>query len=507
MAKKIRNNYAQLHEIAKRGSLLSSVSMLLGWDQETYMPHEAIEFRSQQLEYLASLIHKEKTGLKFSKTLSKLIDIESGKVKDETLSSQQKAALREWRRDYLQVVKLPLSFVKKISKATSIGSHLWMQAKEKNQFSHFLPQLETIIALTQKKAELLGYKDHPYDALIDTYEPGATTWQIDELFSKLKIVLKEILKKLLEKPAIEESFLYLNYPEEKQLHFVHGLLKTMGFDKSFSRLDQSAHPMCIGMHPTDTRMTTRIHPHRMMANIFSVIHEGGHGLYQHGLPKDQFGSPLSEPISYGIDESQSRIWETIIGHCHPFWNHFYPLLQNEFPENLHAISLNDFYRAINSVKKSFIRTDADEVTYNLHIILRFELEKALLEGTLKPKELPEAWNAKMSEYLSVVPPTVSEGCLQDIHWSIGAIGYFPTYTLGNLYSAQFFEAFTKKCPFWDEKIGNGDFKELRAFLTENIHQFGRQYTAEEIVYKVTGKPLSPHPFIDHLEKKYNAIYQ
>ncbi|HSX12116.1 MAG TPA: carboxypeptidase M32 [Rhabdochlamydiaceae bacterium] len=507
MGKKIKDSYTQLHEISKTGSLLNSVSMLLGWDQETYMPHQAIEFRSEQQEYLASLIHKEKTGVKFSKALSKLIDIESGAIKDTTLSAERKAALKEWRRDYLQVVKLPTSFVKKWSKATSMGPHIWMQAKEKNDFALFRPQLEAIVALVRKKADLLGYKDHPYDALIDTYEPETTTAQITTLFSNLKTVLKELLKKILEKPAVNESFLYLNYPHEKQLHFVHGLLKTMGFDKSFSRLDQSAHPMCIGLHPTDTRMTTRVHPNKIMMNIFSVVHEGGHGLYHHGLPKEHFGTPLSEAASYGIDESQSRIWETIIGRSLPFWNHFYPLLQKEFPENLATVSLSDFYRAINSVKPSFIRTDADEVTYNLHIIVRFELEKALVDGSLKVKDLPEAWNAKMQEYLGIVPTTFAEGCLQDIHWSIGAMGYFPTYTLGNLYSAQFFEAFIHKHPAWDQKIASGDFSQLRTFLYENIHRFGREYTAAELIQKVTGKPLSERPFIGYLEKKYKAIYQ
>ncbi|HSX03483.1 MAG TPA: carboxypeptidase M32 [Rhabdochlamydiaceae bacterium] len=506
MGKKVKDSYNQLHELSKTSSLLTSVTMVLGWDQETYMPHQAIEFRSQQLEYLASLIHKEKTSAKFSKMLSKLIDLETGAIKDDKLSASQKAALKEWRRDYLNTVKLPSSFVKKMSKASSMGTHIWMQAKENNNFAFFLPQLEKIVDLTRKKADLLGYKDHPYDALIDTFEPETTTAQITDLFSNLKIVLKNLLEKIMQQPPVSESFLYLNYPPAKQLHFVHELLKTMGFDKSFSRLDQSAHPMCIGIHPTDTRMTTRVHPNKIMMNIFSVVHEGGHGLYHHGLPKDQFGTPLSEPISYGIDESQSRIWETIIGRSLPFWNHFYPILQKEFPENLASVHLDEFYRAINSVKPSLIRTDADEVTYNLHIIIRFELEKALVDGSLKAKDLPEAWNEKMRQYLGIVPSNVSEGCLQDIHWSMGAIGYFPTYTLGNLYSAQFFETFVRKHPAWDEKVSKGDFSELRTFLYENIHRFGREYTAGEIVKKVTGKPLSEKPFLDYLEKKYKAIY-
>jgi carboxypeptidase Taq len=505
MAKK--DSYTQLHDIAKTGSLLSSVQMLLDWDQETYMPHEAIELRAQQQEYLASLIHKEKTGAKFSKALSKLIDLESGKIKDASLSAKQQAAVKEWRRDYLQVVKLPTAFVKKMSKATSTGSHIWMLAKEKNDFAAFRPALENIVSLTRKKADLLGYKNHPYDALLDTFEPETTTAQITTLFSHLKELLKELLKKIMEQPPVEERFLYLNYPADKQLHFVGRLLKPMGFDSSFSRLDQSAHPMCMGIHPTDTRMTTRVHPNKLMMNIFSVIHEGGHGLYHHGLPKEHFGTPLGEPISYGIDESQSRIWETIIGRSSAFWIHFYPLLQQEFPENLTPVSLHDFYNAINSVKPSFIRTDADEVTYNLHIIVRFELEKALLEGALQVKDLPEAWNAKMEEYLGIKPTTVSEGCMQDIHWSIGAIGYFPTYTLGNLYAAQFFEAFSRLHPDWNQKVASGDFSELRAFLYENIHRFGREYTAAELVQKVTGKPLSEKPFIAYLETKYRDIYK
>ena len=260
------------------------------------------------------------------------------------------------------------------------------------------------------------------------------------------------------------------------------------------------------MQPKDTRMTTRIHPGNIMMNLGAVLHEGGHGLYNMNLPLEHYGSPLGEQVSLGIDESQSRWWETLIGQSRSFWQHFFPLLQQEFPQQFSDVPLDDFYRAINSVKAGFIRIDADEVTYNLHIVVRFEIEKALMEGTLKVKEIPDAWNEKMRTYLGICPEFPSQGCLQDVHWSLGYIGYFPTYTLGNLYSAQFFETFETAHPNWKERVSHGSLDFIGEWLKENIHRYGRQFQSNALCERVTGKPLSPEPYINYLTKKYRGLY-
>lgn len=471
------------------------------------MPSKGVEGRALQMELLAALIHKQRISPAFTKALGTLVDLVSGAVLDPTLSPAQTAALREWRRDYLNTKKLPVSFVKTFAKTTVNSMQAWASAKAENDFRKFTPHLQKIVSLSKKKAELLGYKEHPYDALLDLYEPGMTVALLTPLFARLKNTLSTLLKAINASPPPKMDFLHKHCDPSKQMEFGHLLLQAMGFDKSMSRLDLSSHPFCIPVYPTDTRMTTRVHPNLLMSNIFSVIHEGGHGLYNLGFNTSHYGSPLAESISLGFDESQSRWWETLIGRSRPFWEHFYPLLQRQFPENLQAVPLNEFHAAINRVKASMIRTEADEVTYSLHIIVRFELERALIEGSLQVKEIPEAWNSKMQEYLGISPSTDAEGCLQDIHWSMGGIGYFPTYTLGNLYASQLFTAFQKNFPNWHEKVAKGDLDFIRTWLHTHIHQYGKQYTATETMVRLTGEPLTDKPFIRYLEQKYSQLYK
>lgn len=501
------NAYDKLHALSKTIALMNSVQMLLDWDQETYMPKEAIDIRSQQTELLASLVHRQRTSKGFTKALSALIDLETGEIVDSTLSSAQIAALREWRRDYLHAVKLPNSFVKLFAKTTSSASHAWQTAKQHNDFKAFSNHLEKVISLSRKKADILGFQEHPYDALLDLYEPQMKASFLTPLFSKLKLSLTQLLKSIMNKKPFVEDFLYRHCPTHKQMDFAHKILHKMGFHPSTSRLDLSVHPFCTGLHPKDTRMTTKVHPEHLLFNVGAVLHEGGHGLYNMNLLPEHFGSPLGEQVSLGIDESQSRWWETLIGQSYPFWQHFFPLLQQEFPEQFGAVRLEEFYPALNAVKPGFIRIDSDEVTYNLHIILRFEIEKALIEGSMKVKEIPEVWNSKMREYLGISPEFDGQGCLQDIHWSLGFVGYFPTYTLGNLYSVQFFTTFEKSHPNWKEKVAQGSLDFIRDWLKENIHRHGRQYTPGELCQKVTGKALSEIPYITYLTKKYNQLYQ
>lgn len=498
--------YEKLRTLSKKASLFQSIHSLLEWDQEIYMPEEAIELRSLERELLASLGHQAKTSDEFKKTLSSLIDLESGEVIQSGLSDQQKAALREWRRDFLRVVKLPKDFVEEFSRVTTMASQAWIEAKEKSSYLIFAPHLQKVIDLSRKKADLLGFEDHPYDALIDSYEPEMKTKVLTTLFERLKIPLIELLKKIETKKAPSNEFLKKNYPKDKQFAFAKKILADMGFDPKQSRLDLSVHPMCVPLHPKDTRMTTRINLHDPISCILSTAHEGGHGLYNRQLPVEHFGTPLCESASLGIDESQSRTWETQIGMSLPYWKHYFPQLQELYPENLKGIHFEEFYKAVNFVKPSLIRTESDEVTYNLHIMLRFDLEKMMLEGKLNVKELPEIWNETMRNYLGITPKADSEGCLQDVHWSFGGIGYFPTYTLGNLYAAQFFETFSKSHPHWDQEVAKGSFHKICDWYKENIHKYGRQYLPEELCKKVTGSPLSEKPFINYLIKKYTQIY-
>lgn len=499
-----RPSYTALHKLSRKAALISGIQALLEWDQETYMPQEAIALRSEQIEYIASLYHKERTSKTFAKVLFGLIDKETGAVADDTLTAPQIAALKRWRRDYLQAIKLPQSFVKLFAKTTSTASHAWQVAKEHNDFKAFAPHLEKVVHLSRKKADLLGFRDHPYDALLDLYEPDMKISLLTPLFNRLKLFLTELLKEIATKPACDERFLHQHFPKQQQLDFSHKILHAMGFHPSSSRLDLSSHPFCSGLQPKDTRMTTHVHPENLLFCIGAVLHEAGHGLYNMQLPAEQYGSPLGEQVSLGLDESQSRFWETFIGQGLPFWKHFFPLLQQEFPEQLNRVRLDDFYKALNAVKPSLIRIDSDEVSYNLHVILRFEIEKGLIEGSIKVKEVPLLWNAKMREYLGVCPQFDGQGCLQDIHWSLGYMGYFPTYTLGNLYAAQFFEAFQKQKPAWHETVAKGSLKEVRQWLKENIHTQGRQFSSQELCQRVTGKPFSEEPYINYLTQKYQA---
>lgn len=499
--------YQKLFALSKQAAVYTSISNVLGWDQETYMPKEAISLRALQSGALATLVHKQQTSTEYAKILDSLIDIETGALHFTHCSEQQKASLREWRRDYLLAVKLPSEFVEEFAHVTSSAIHAWQEARPNNDFKLFAPYLEKIVLLNRKKADYLGYKDHPYDALIDSFEPEMKTATLTALFERLKIPLTSLIKKIQTKQDPDDSFLHQPYQHDRQLAFSKQLLKDMGFSEGFSRLDESAHPMCIPIHPKDMRMTTRIYPANVIVNILSTVHEGGHGLYHIHLPEEYFGTPLCEAASLGIDESQSRTWETFIGRSLPFWQHYFPKLKKIFPDQLKTITTEQFYNAINIVEPSMIRVDSDEVCYNLHIMLRFELEKSLIEGKLKPAEIPDAWNDKMLEYLSIIPKTHSEGCLQDIHWSMGAMGYFPTYTLGNLYTGQFFETFSNDHPNWETRVASGDLQFISDWQKEHIHRFGRQFPPGELCKKVSGKPLSEKPYLNHLEKKYSLIYQ
>lgn len=500
-------DYQNLHHLSYKAHLLGGVSSLISWDQETMMPEGASTIRGEQLEVLSGIIHEARTNKEYEKALSKLVDLDSGKILNEKLTKEQKSAVLAWRRDFLKEIALPKAFVEEFAKLTSQSIVAWQQAKKENAFHHFSPFLDRIVAMNQKKADLLGYKDHPYDALLDCFEPGITTKEVTTLFTELKGFLIPFIQKIIKEEPPENRFLFGKFPENKQLAFAKTVLKDMGYDMSRGRLDLSAHPFSSSSHPTDSRVTTRIHSSGLMSNILSVLHEGGHALYEMGLPINQYGSPLCEAVSLGIHESQSRFFETRIGLSKPFWHHYLPILQKTFKGKLDQVSLSSFYKAVNYVKPSLIRIEADEVTYNLHIILRFELEKALIEGSLKVRDLREAWNAKTKELFGIMPKTDSEGCLQDIHWSMGAFGYFPTYTLGNLFASHLFLGFEKTNPDWEEKVANGNLLFIKDWLKDHIYRYGREFSSEELLKKATGKELSAKAFITYLTNKYATIYQ
>lgn len=504
--KTAEKDYQKIYELSKHARILQGISSILDWDQETYMPAGSAEIRSQQLETMAGIIHREKTSRKFATALSKLIDIPTGKIKTKSLSPQHVAALREWRRDYLQDTALPSKFVEEFAKVSSQAVIVWRAAKKDNAFQQFAPYLDRIVQLNRKKADLLGYQDHPYDALIDEYEPDVKTKEVTSLFSKLRNQLTPLIKKMAQQ-SVEDQFLYGNWDHAKQMDFSKKLLEAMGYDQSQGRVDFSAHPFSSASHPTDSRITTRIHPESLMSNIFAILHEAGHALYEMGLPQNQYGSPLGDARSLGIHESQSRWWETRIGLSQSFWQYFFPLLKETFRGQLDHINLETFYRAINKVEPSFIRIEADEVTYPLHVILRFELEKGLIEESLNVRDIPEAWNAKMEEYLGLIPSTNAEGCLQDIHWATGAFGYFPTYTLGNLYAAHLFEAFAKDHPDWERQVAAGQLGFIKLWLHEKVYQHGKRYTTQELLKQATGKDFSADAYLHYLKKKYSALYK
>lgn len=495
--------YKLLLEKGKHIKILQSISNLVGWDQETYMPKNALAIRSLQKETLEMLVHQEKVNPAFEELLAQLIDIETGKLlHQEGLDTVEKAAIREWREDLVKAKKLPESFVKTFAKLASESVSVWGEAKEANDFKAFLPYLEKMIAMSKEKAEYLGYEEHPYDALLDEYEPGMTVKKLDKLFGKLKPYLIDLTKKL-SKEKVHSAFLYGNFDPHQMFIFDDLLIKAMGLKEGSYRLDTSNHPFCSSCHPEDVRMTTVTRTKDLFAaNISAVLHEAGHGLYEQGLNSDYFGTPICEALSLGIHESQSKLWECFIGQSLSFWKHFYPLLQDHFPEAFSKVSLHDFYKAINQVSPSFIRIYADEVTYSLHVIIRYEIEKAFIEGSLKAKDIPKVWEEKMEAYLGIRPHSDKEGCMQDIHWAWGAIGYFPTYVLGNLYAAQILATLKKQFPDYDERVSEGHLLFITNFLKEKIHKHGRTYSPEELITHATGKPLSEDYFIEYLNEKF-----
>ena len=397
--------------------------------------------------------------------------------------------------------------VEEIARQTSLGMETWVQARANSDFALFRNSLQTIIGLQRELAGCLGYQERPYDALLDQYEPGMKSSDLDGLFSKLKTELVPMLERISQNLGrVDDGMLHQHFPAQKQLVFGLELAKKMGFDLNRGRQDQSVHPFCTSFSVHDVRITTRLDETFLPPALFGTLHECGHALYEQGVSPKLERTLLSGGTSLGIHESQSRLWENLVGRSRAFWKFAYPGLQTMFSEEFGECSLESFYRAINRVEPSLIRVEADEVTYNLHIMLRYELEVGLLEETLRAKDLPEAWNSKMRSYLGIVPSSDAMGVLQDVHWSHGLIGYFPTYTLGNLASVQFYNQAKKAIPTLSTEIERGEFSNLLDWLRTHIHRPGRKFLPDELVKQVTGRTLSAEPFIAYLNTKYSEIY-
>lgn len=495
--------FEELCSLAREAALIESIEAQLGWDERTYMPPAAGEYRAEQMTYLSGLVHKKRTNPRLGNLLSELAASELAKQPH----SDAGATIRELKRQYEKRIKLPQSLVEELTRATVLGQQAWVKARQDNDYASFAPHLEKIYHLKRQQAECIGYKASAYDALIDDFEPHASTAEIAKTLEGLRGELVPLVQAIMQsgrKAPVE--IIERVFPPTAQEAFGKAAAAAIGFDFARGRLDVTHHPFCSEMGPNDCRITTRYDERFFNTAFFGILHEAGHGIYDQGLRSEQFGLPPGSYLSLGIHESQSRMWENLVGRSRAFWQHFFPLLKGAFPEAVGDVKEEEFFWAINHVAPSLIRVEADEATYNLHIIVRFELEQDLLRGELAVGDVPAAWREKYQQYLGVEPTSDADGCLQDIHWSAGLIGYFATYSLGNLYAAQFFEQADRELGGLSASFARGEFQPLKTWLNEKIHRAGQCYTAAELVKRVTGQGLSHAPLMRHLKNKLQPLY-
>ncbi|MHC4391567.1 MAG: carboxypeptidase M32 [Planctomycetota bacterium] len=495
---KIQQTYERFEKRIKEIATLGSIGGLLSWDQETYMPKKGNAFRAEQMALLSGLRHEKFTTSALGEELSALEEAA------DALSPEQRANVRETRRSYDKAVKLPKEFVSELSKTCSLAHDAWIKARKESDWSTFGPELRKIVALKRQQAEYIGYEGEAYNALLDNFEPGMTAKEVSEVLNGLKDTLVPLADAIL---AVEGPAPIAGpFPKAAQERFGKRVAAAMGFDFEAGRLDVSAHPFCSGFQPRDVRITTRYNEADLRQALFGVVHEAGHGLYEQGLLAEAFGTPMGSACSTGLHESQSRMWENVIARSRPFWEHFFPILQEEMGAPLANVTLDHFHKWVNEVERSLIRVEADEVTYNLHILMRFEIERALFAGDLGVDDLPGIWNEKMRTYLGLTPPDDAQGVLQDIHWSFGGFGYFPTYSLGNLYASQIFDVAQGDLPtLWDD-VSRGELTGLKGWLNTNVHERGCLYKPGRLVEEISGKPLSADAFNTYMKQKFTAIY-
>lgn len=481
---------------------LSMAASLLGWDQQTYMPPNGAEERGEQMATLVQLTHEMSTSEEVGKALEELVPY--GKTLDP--DSDEARLIKESKKYYDKSTRVPADKVAEYARVTTIAQGAWVQARKESNFSIFQPHLEKIVELRREYASYFAPYDHVYDPLLDDFEPGLKTAEVQAIFTRLRPQQVELIKQIAARPQVEDSFLHLKYEDQKQWDFGVEVAKAFGYDWESGRQDRAPHPFSTSFGIRDVRITTRVIEDQVTSSMFSTMHEAGHAMYQQGIDWALRRTLLAGGASLAIHESQSRMWENLVGRSRAFWRHFYPRLQEYFPSQLGNVSMEAFYKAINKVEPSFIRVEADEATYNLHVMLRLELEIALMEGSLQVKDLPEAWNSRMQDYLGVVPPNDRLGVLQDVHWSGGMIGYFPTYALGNLVSVQLWEVIQRDLPDLEGLVENGEFSPLLSWLREKIHRHGAKFEPQELVEKITGSKIDPQPYVGYLRTKYSDIY-
>lgn len=498
MQEKLQQLKSILHEVSD----LNYAQQVLGWDQQTYMPAGGADDRGDQLGTLAKIAHETFTSDRVGQLIEDLAPL-AGSLPAE---SDDACLLRVTQRDYQKATRVTSEWVSAYARVTAVAQQHWQNAKAASDFEQFRPDLETILDLRRQYAEFFKPFDHVYDPLLDDFEPGLKTAEVQSIFSTLRPRQIELLRAIKDRPQVENRFLYQPFDAEKQWTFGVEVISKYGYNWERGRQDRSVHPFTTSLGWGDVRITTRVDPNYLGTGMFGTFHEAGHGMYEQGIAPSLRRTALCSGASMAVHESQSRMWENLVGRSLPFWQHFYPRLQELFPTQLGAVSLDQFYRGINKVEPSFIRVEADEATYNLHIMLRLELEIALMEGSLAVKDLPAAWNERMQEYLGVTPPDNANGVLQDVHWSSGLLGYFPTYALGNLISAQLWEKIEADLPQLDEQIRSGQFGGLLGWLREKIHMHGAKFEPQALVQQVTGSKIDPQPYLRYLNQKYGAIY-
>ena len=488
-------NYNQYKSYLQKIADIKYASAVLQWDQETYLPKKGNDGRGRQIATLNELAHEQFTDSKLGDLMNELLL--SGKLGDH-----EKRNVTLSLEDYNKSKKLPSKFVRRMSETVNKSFHAWVQARRENKYGIFEGPLQEIIELKKQEADFLGYENHPYNALMNDYDKGLTTTIVDKLFSDLQPQLSKILNQITEQPQSDDSFLYQHFNKTTQWDTGIEILKRMHFDFDAGRQDISEHPFTTNFSSKDVRVTTRVAENDFGNMLWSCIHEGGHALYEQGLPDNEYGMPLGEYCSLSIHESQSRLWENCIGRGKAFWQYNYKLLQENFPVQFKNIIIDEFYNAINKVQPSLIRTEADEVTYHFHIMIRYEIEKLLIDGSITAKDIPSYWNEQYKKYLGITVPNDLQGCLQDVHWSHGSFGYFATYSIGSLYAAQFYSTIKNLYPNIDEEVSLGKTLKIWNWLKKNIYSYGRYYSSEDLCKHATGESLRSNYFIDYLQNKY-----
>jgi carboxypeptidase Taq len=479
---------------------LKSAAAVLHWDQETQMPPGGAEGRALQLATLARVAHELLT----SDATRRLLDAADAAVRGADPASDDAALMRMTRRDLERALKLPGDFIAEQRRAAAVSTHVWRDARQAGDFAAFRPHLERMFQLARREADYIGYTEHPYDALVDRYDPGITAGELEALFGRLLAVIVPLVRAIAARGPAARDVLDADFDEGAQRAFALEMVQAFGYDTRRGRLDLSAHPFSTKFHRDDVRITTR-NGSRLSA-VFGTFHESGHAMYSQATAAALERSPLSDGAGSGIHESQSRMWENLVGRSRPFWEYAFPRARLAFPEPLRHAGGDDLYRAVNRVEPGLIRVSADELTYNLHIVLRFELEKSLLTGALRARDLPDAWNSKMAEYLGLTPPSDADGVLQDIHWSMGLVGSFPSYTLGNVASVQLFEAARRAHPGLTDDIRAGRFSTLYGWMRDHIYAHGRKFFPAELLERATGGPLTAEPYLRYLSDKFGDLY-